>query len=97
MRTILRSDAIMAPGHIGDPVSGEARAREVFMAICRDLLEEEDYSVLAVALDKAVMERIVAAAYRTQFDIDRYPLKKEIREVQDYVISRVLQEGQEIE
>ncbi|MDG4754605.1 hypothetical protein AB0N38_02235 [Micromonospora aurantiaca] len=87
----------MAPDDIGVPTSGEARAREVFMATCRDLLQEEDYSLLAAAFDRPVMERIIAAAYKTQFDVDRYALKKEIREVKEYVISRVLQEGREIE
>lgn len=77
--------------------TGEAKARRVFLNICEDLLQEEDYAVLVPACDGQVMARVIAIAYKSQFDVDRYPLKKEMRELQDYVVERLLQEVQRVE
>ena len=74
--------------------TGEAKARAVFLTICQELLEDDDYALLSSACDRAVMARVIAIAYKAQFDTDRYPLKKEMRELQDYVVGRVLQEVQ---
>ncbi len=64
-------------------------AQEVLISVARDALIRDEYPVVSDAIDDASLREIVNLAWRFQFDRDRHPFRREIRQLQEYVGKRV--------
>ena len=65
-------------------------AREVLVDLARSREMQADHAPISEYCDDKVLHSIVDVAWRHQFSEDRYGFKKEVRELEEYVVHRAL-------
>jgi hypothetical protein len=72
-----------------DPGEARIAAQEVFVQVARERDLAAEYPTAARATEEEALRRVVDVAWRYQFDPDRAPFKREIRELEEYVAKRM--------
>jgi len=61
------------------------QAREVFLHVAHSPVVREEHTRILPYCDDSTLSKIVDLAWRYQFSEDRYPFKRDIRDLQQYV------------
>jgi hypothetical protein len=67
-------------------------ARSILLEVAATKDMREKHPVIAPLCDEDVLGRIIDLAYRHQFEEDRYPFKRDIRELEQIVFLKAKQQ-----
>jgi hypothetical protein len=78
----------MAESHTDASLQSLDGARQVLVEVAHNREMHQSHLPISEYCDNTVLHQIVDLAWRHQFSDDRYGFKREIRELQEYVVRR---------